>query len=1284
MGTVLDICNDDDDDSAASSLYERHDDSDSFPFANIELSSTRKYDCVLVFNEGSKRKQWKYSQYDTIQYDYLTLLDAEDIEDRKNRFPHHGADWAMNGETDITVYDFNRNERKLVIKALKKLKIKCKSIHSLNQKRKSKDDEDVESVDVDAEEDESPQYRYYYVGINENRARQWAHRIGYPLEIEPDAAVRFLSLHDENLAKATIDHDNATHCAVKHDLWRHVHVEYDMHVAPHIYKEYYGIYGSNNYDPSLFTIRDRISLINDAVTQDIEVGGAGIYFCNLDNHCIIDFFPLHTLEHVQIILRKLFTLHHLFECTKMFNLPLNEFKSYFGSYYAIYFAFLQFMTWYFVPLVVIATLFGILQSIYDIVLVPYIWMLAVFVMVWAMLFPIAWKQKEIRYSKKWGTLRFSEGSHSQERTRPEFIGRYRTSIIDGTEEEFFDPTIRTARRFVSCSIVLTFFIALIGSITAIIVLRIYVTQTTSQYGNYMIAAANSIVIMFFNNVYGLIAEKLNSWENYKTETEYENNLIIKIFIFRFINSYASLYYIAFFRVYEYESSPLYCTVEECMSDLRIQLAFIFLSQMIVNNTLELFPLFMKRCLSGGRGLNTFFTESESDFVYMQYASATYGRTFDDYCELLIAFGYSTLFVVSFPYAPLCAFIGYIVEARIDGYKLCKLSRRPFPRQCRSIGSWQIACEVMAWSVLLTNTIIICFTTQMLDFVPHMLNGDVYLEEVITALIIIICLTILVSFLNGFIGGAPHDISNHIRRQNHIEQGIHDIGANIDKYLDSIVSSNENDSYGWKKWDVDKVAIFLHKVLYKNKIEFNKLKYALKRAAFDGAAFAKCVEIYELDHLHLNDDLQSQDSYFLKKFILNAKKQLIEHQRLAEHQNLLVDSVSLMGDEREESEEQLADHEQSETQSEQEEEEETESTSAEHIKDDVSLSYQQEAMQDSVGSHTQKHSNYFHFTNQNLYGMSLFFENELKQQSKRKLWRRIEKDMVDVIQKHELDSFLYLTICVYVKGAYPNAKVPKYTDKTLRQSMLNPFKNWLLDFKISPPGLTFQQFNTYFVLWIREFYHLKKREFDDEEALNISIGIMKHELNDVDKKKKKKRKYHRHKPRRDRHQFLIPIAESNSDRERQNDDNESYSEYELLSESSLDCSIRSTQWNAECTKWFNRMHQISDFIDTTLESTRCRIWYKFDKHRKDELETNKYLTKLIYSFIVLLIKSRKHSQQSPKYKELHVLTKYFAKDIIKMLPIRQKAYMTKFHFVHNIHIYFKKCVKKRSKLIAKSN
>ena len=38
-----------------------------------------------------------------------------------------------------------------------------------------------------------------------------------------------------------------------------------------------------------------------------------------------------------------------------------------------------------------------------------------------------------------------------------------------------------------------------------------------------------------------------STENHRTQTEYDDALIIKLFAFQFCNSYTSLYYIAFFR-----------------------------------------------------------------------------------------------------------------------------------------------------------------------------------------------------------------------------------------------------------------------------------------------------------------------------------------------------------------------------------------------------------------------------------------------------------------------------------------------------------------------------------------------------------------------------------------------------------------------------------------------------------------------------------------------------------------------------------------------------------------
>jgi len=505
--------------------------------------------------------------------------------------------------------------------------------------------------------------------------------------------------------------------------------------------------------------------------------------------------------------------------------------------------------------------------------------------------------------------------------------------------------------------------------------------------------------------------------------------------------------------------------------------------------------------------------------------------------------------------------------------------------------------------------------------------------------------------------------------------------------------------------VDKVASFLNKVLYKNKTAFDALKKRLKAAKFDGAAFAKCDELYLEEYLKF--DSYNDEDAAIKKFILHARKQLMQHQQLAQHQDSLVASVSLEGDdggdesdqsheadqETDEEEEAETDELQEtdrrnddefDTSSNEEEDERTIETSVGvDIGKNITSSYQQSVYPISPNVQKRKslprkeHSkSFFNFSHHNLYGMALFFENELKTQSKLKLWRRIEKDMIDVIQKHELDSFLYLTMIVYVKGKYPTVRVPKYRDAHFRKSIIQPFKEWLLDFKISPPGLTLQQFNTYYASWIHEYYQLRKSDANEVSMVDLQVADVVDSLS-----ARKARKYHhRHSPRKQH--FLIPIDEAKEEEIARAEAvrlNEEKKELELESETEIDYETRTKTWNEQSVFWFRRMHEVAEFIETTLESIRSRIWDKFDKTHRCKLQSGKYLSKLVYSFIVLYAKS-KQIRDAPKYKTIQPLCKYFANDIIKILPNEQRKYLTKQHFVKYIGVYFGKMVLKRSKLI----
>jgi anoctamin-1 len=98
------------------------------------------------------------------------------------------------------------------------------------------------------------------------------------------------------------------------------------------------------------------------------------------------------------------------------------------------------------------------------------------------------------------------------------------------------------------------------------------------------ASINLVLIFFFNWVYEWLAEKLTEMELQRTQTEYDDSLTLKIYLLQFINYYASIFYIAFFkgkfigqpksyiRIFDYRQEE--CGLGGCLMELMIQLAII--------------------------------------------------------------------------------------------------------------------------------------------------------------------------------------------------------------------------------------------------------------------------------------------------------------------------------------------------------------------------------------------------------------------------------------------------------------------------------------------------------------------------------------------------------------------------------------------------------------------------------------------------------------------------------------------------------------------------------------
>merc|ERR1712087_125515 len=87
-------------------------------------------------------------------------------------------------------------------------------------------------------------------------------------------------------------------------------------------------------------------------------------------------------------------------------------------------------------------------------------------------------------------------------------------------------------------------------------------------------------------------------------------------------------------------------------------------------------------------------------------------SFKNYCFLILFFGYVSNFSVAFCLAPLVALIGMLFKLRSDRFHLCCNTQRPLPRRVSGIGIWLTVLDQMCTFAIITNVLIIYFTTNI--------------------------------------------------------------------------------------------------------------------------------------------------------------------------------------------------------------------------------------------------------------------------------------------------------------------------------------------------------------------------------------------------------------------------------------------------------------------------------------------------------------------------------------------------------------------------------------------
>ena len=533
---------------------------------------------------------------------------------------------------------------------------------------------------------------------------------------------------------------------------------------------------------SLFRNSERLQLIHSLVNRQV------VCHSLLRYRGLEDAFPLHNDKELtgqpdyqpsqaEILLRTVkkrtksaLTTEWKFKCWLDCRLPINTIKNYFGSKIALYFAFTSFLSIALIPVAVFGLPLFIVQRALDYDDTALIVLNAIFcvmVPMWATVMMEYWRRRESRLAFTWGTVDYLQ----DEVTRPEFSGYSRRSpVTDDLDEIYYNPIKRVFIMLFNFLVMVIILLIVIGIVAGLIIMRWKLTDALLINGfdgaGPLASVLNAIQIQVFNYLYQELAFKLTDWENHKTQSAYEQSFVLKSFLFQFVNSYNALIYIAFIKSYtegcivkDSDGNKVKEEGASCMDELYTQLTSIFLVA-YVRNIIELgLPWFFNRRRQKAFG-NIIFTSSEADQTCKRiennqykatYMTRSVDGTFTDMLEVCIMFGYLTLFAVAFPLGCLLGMVGFVMELRVDRYKLLWMMRRPQPVGAGDLGVWWGIIQATIVLAIFTNSALFCFTAHTFKDV---LSSR---EEFIPYVILVVCLLGLRLWLQMVIPDIPREL-----------------------------------------------------------------------------------------------------------------------------------------------------------------------------------------------------------------------------------------------------------------------------------------------------------------------------------------------------------------------------------------------------------------------------------------------------------------------------------------------------------------------------------------------
>eukprot|EP01083_Nonionella_stella_P045886 122964_1 len=400
----------------------------------------------------------------------------------------------------------------------------------------------------------------------------------------------------------------------------------------------------------------------------------------------------------------------------------HDIRESFGEYIAFYYAFLIHYTQMLLPMMVMGFIWFCWQLAAGSIQAGGATFYVLLCVLWSTFMIEKWYQQESAFKYKFGMCRYAR----TEVPRSTFHGRVQISEYNGHIIEDHTNRLKYWTKIVFS---LSTMVVCIGIVVTVVGEIWILKRRWSDCAEHKMAIGviNAIQIKIFNALYTKLSYVLNEFEQHRLQEDYVNHLVVKRIVFIFVNSFNSLFFMAF-----YDDS--YANNEDRLDSLRIQLFTLFMTAIVLLNLVEVLvpnvPQWIRQYKEKRKNEeesdiewnNVQFTGGFSAVVIkdieLQMLQPKVPSTLDNVAEIVVLHGYVMVFAVILPIMPLLAYLNALFEIRIDIYNLIG-SQRPCPMGADGIGVWKAVLSIFNILSIFSNMALIAWVTELPEAVFHL-------------------------------------------------------------------------------------------------------------------------------------------------------------------------------------------------------------------------------------------------------------------------------------------------------------------------------------------------------------------------------------------------------------------------------------------------------------------------------------------------------------------------------------------------------------------------------------